>query len=88
MKAIRKENEFAYKNNKEEDRVLINCAVADSSKAVKCTVYDSAKFPRFKAGQSLILGNTTKKPDIVVVSTNTNVFLTAAVVMPEHIATS
>lgn len=83
VKMICKENEFAYKNDKDEDKVLINCAAADSSKAVKCTVYDSAKFPRFKAGQSLILRNIIKKPDTVVVITNTKVFPTAAVAVPE-----
>lgn len=87
VKVICKKNEFAYKNDKGEDRVLINCAVADSSKAVKCTVYDRAKFPRFKAGQSLILRNIIKKPDTVVVTTNTKVFPTAAVEVPEHIET-
>lgn len=61
VKVICKENEFAYKYDKGESRVLINCAVADSSKAVKCTVYDSTQFPRFKAGPSLILRNIIKK---------------------------
>lgn len=84
---ICKENEFAYKNGKGEDRVLINCAVADSSKAVRCTVNDCAKCPRFKSGQRLILRNIIKTPDTVVVTTNTKVFPTAAVEVPEHIET-
>lgn len=79
VKVICKENEFAYKDDKGESRVLINCAVADSSKAVKCTVYDSTQFPRFKAGPSLILRNIIKKN-----ITNTTVFPAAAVEVPEH----
>lgn len=53
---------------------------------MKCTVYDGTKFQRFGDGQSLILRNI-KKPDAIVVTTNTKMFPTAAVDVPEHIAT-
>ncbi|XP_062597814.1 uncharacterized protein LOC134259230 [Saccostrea cucullata] len=66
-----------YRNDKNESKSLMNAAVVDHSKAVKCTIYDSTKFPRFKEGQYLILRNVIKKTDGVVVTSNTKVFTCA-----------
>ena len=47
VKVIAREPGYSYKNERNEERVLVNCAVADESAAVKCTVYDGSKFSRF-----------------------------------------
>ncbi|XP_056014049.1 uncharacterized protein LOC130052602 [Ostrea edulis] len=85
VKVIAREKEFSYKNEKNEDRVLVNCAVADKSTAIKCTVYDASKFPRFTEGKSIILRNIIKKVDAVMVTTNTKVFPCGDVGVPNEI---
>ncbi|KAJ8319356.1 hypothetical protein KUTeg_004447 [Tegillarca granosa] len=85
VRVISREKEFSYKNEKNEERVLVNSAIADATRAVKCTIYDSSKFARFKEGQSIILRNIIKKSDAVVVTTNTKVFPCTQVDVPENI---
>ncbi|KAJ8313568.1 hypothetical protein KUTeg_008129 [Tegillarca granosa] len=85
VRVISREKEFSYKNKKNEERVLVNSAIADATRAVKCTIYDSSKFARFKEGQSIILRNIIKKSDAVVVTTNTKVFPCTQVDVPENI---
>lgn len=85
VKVIAREKEFSYKNEKNEDRVLVNCAVADKSTAIKCTVYDASKFPRFTEGKSIILRNIIKKVDAVMVTINTKVFPCGDVGVPNEI---
>ncbi|XP_078327836.1 uncharacterized protein LOC144623312 [Crassostrea virginica] len=85
VKVIARETEFSYKNERNEERVLVNCAVADESAAVKCTVYDGSKFSRFAEGKSIILRNIIKKVDAVVVTTNTKVFPCADVDVPDEV---
>lgn len=50
-----------YINDKKEKRELMNTVIADSSKVVKCVVYDAKKFHRFKAGTTIILRNIIRK---------------------------
>ena len=58
----------AYKNDREEDKALMNTAIGDSSGAVKCAVYDSTKFPRFIEGQCLILRNAIEMLEQIAVT--------------------
>lgn len=50
-----------YIYDKKEKREMMNTVVADSSKVVKCVVYDAKKFHRFKAGTTIILRNIIRK---------------------------
>ena len=63
-----------YVNEKKERRELINTVVADSTKAVKCVVYDSKKFHRFTAGTTIILRNIIRKPEGIAVTSATVIF--------------
>ena len=51
----------------------MNTVVADSTKAVKCVVYDSKKFHRF-AGSTIILRNIIRKPEGIAVTSATVIF--------------
>lgn len=62
-----------YINDKKEKRELMNTVIADSSKVVKCVVYDAKKFHRFKAGTTIILRNI-RKPDGIAVTSATVIF--------------
>ena len=75
----------AYKNAKDEDKSLINTVVGDSTRAVKCVVFDTTKFERFNEGQCLILRNVIKKPEHIAVTANTKVFPAAGVNVPPEI---
>ena len=83
MKVIARETEVSYKNERNEECDLVNCAVADEYAVVKCTVYDGSKFSRFAEGKSIILRNIIKKEDKVVVYTNTKVFACADMGVPD-----
>ena len=85
VKVIARETKFSCKNERNEERVLVNCAVADESAAVKCTVYDGSKFSRFAEGKSIIRRNIIKKVDAVVVTTNTKVFSCSDVDVPDEV---
>lgn len=63
-----------YINDKKEKRELMNTVIADSSKVVKCVVYDAKKFHRFKAGTTIILRNIIRKPDGIAVTSATVIF--------------
>jgi hypothetical protein len=63
-----------YFNDKKEQRELMNAVVADTSKAVKCVIYDAKKFHRFKADNTVILRNIIRKPDGIAVTSATVVF--------------
>ena len=71
-----------YRNDKQEDRQLLNAVIADSTKAVKCTIYDAQKFNRFIEGNSVIIRNCIKKPDSIVVTANTKVFPSGNIDIP------
>jgi len=62
-----------YRNDKQEDRQLLNAVIADHTQAVKCTIYDVQKFNRFVEGKTIIIRNCIKTENIVV-TTNTKVF--------------
>ena len=66
-----------YVNDKKERRELMNTVVADSTKAVKCVVYDSKKFHRFATGSTIILRNIIRKPEGIAVTSATVIFPTA-----------
>ena len=63
-----------YVNDKKERRELMNTVVADSTKAVKCVVYDSKKFHRFATGSTIILRNIIRKPEGIAVTSATVIF--------------
>ena len=63
-----------YRNDKQEDRQLLNAVIADHNQAVKCTSYDVQKFNRFVEGKTIIIRNCIKKTANIVVTTNTKVF--------------
>lgn len=63
-----------YIYDKKEKRELMNTVVADSSKVVKCVVYDAKKFHRFKAGTTIILRNIIRKPVGIAVTSATVIF--------------
>ena len=46
-----------YRNDKQEDRQLLNAVIADHTQAVKCTIYDVQKFNRFVEGKTIIIRN-------------------------------
>ena len=68
-----------YKNDKQEDKKLLNVAVCDTTLAVKTTVYDEAKFEKFVVGKCLILRNVIRKPNAIVVTSATKVFPTSEI---------
>ncbi|XP_048740571.2 uncharacterized protein LOC125654622 [Ostrea edulis] len=63
-----------YFNDKKEKRELMNTVLADSTKAVKCVVYDSKKFHRFTPGKTIILRNIIRKPEGIDVTSATVIF--------------
>ncbi|WAR10463.1 hypothetical protein MAR_035539 [Mya arenaria] len=63
-----------YVNDKKERRELMNTVVADSTKAVKCVVYDSKKSHRFATGSTIILRNIIRKPEGIAVTSATVIF--------------
>jgi hypothetical protein len=71
-----------YRNDKQEDRQLLNAVIADITQAVKCTIYDAQKFNRFIEGNSVIIRNCIKKPDSIVVTANTKVFPSGNIDIP------
>lgn len=85
LQVVAHNEEQTYINEKKENRTLVHAAVADATKAVKCTIYDAAQFPRFKTGKSLIVRNVIKKQDSIVVTTATNVFPTRDIQVPDHL---
>lgn len=85
LQVVAHNEEQTYINEKKENRTLVHAAVADASKAVKCTIYDAGKFPRFKTGKSLIVSNVIKKQDSIVVTTATKVFPTGDIQVPDHL---
>ncbi|XP_052813986.1 uncharacterized protein LOC128241041 [Mya arenaria] len=63
-----------YVNDKKERRELMNTVVADSTKALKCVVYDSKKSHRFATGSTIILRNIIRKPEGIAVTSATVIF--------------
>lgn len=63
-----------YINDKKEKRELMNTVIAESSKVVKCVVYDAKKIHRFKAGITIILRNNICKPDGIAATSATVIF--------------
>lgn len=80
-----KDPEKMYVNEAKEERFLINCVVADATKAVKCTVYDRTKFSRFQEGNTIIIRNVIKKTDNIVVTANSKVFPTGNIEVPQDV---
>jgi len=74
VKVICHGNVVHYRNDKQEDRQLLNAVIADHNQAVKCTSYDVQKFNRFVEGKTIIIRNCIKKTANIVVTTNTKVF--------------
>lgn len=77
--------EKQYVNEANEQKALVNCVIADETSAVKCTVYDKTKFGRFKEGATVILRNVIKKIDNIVVTSNSKVFPTGKIEVPQCI---
>lgn len=75
----------SYVNEKKEEKELLNVVVGDSTKAVKCVVYDKKKFHRFSAAHTLIIRNVIKKPESFAITSATVVIPTAQMTLPEHI---
>ena len=71
-----------YKNDKQEDRQLLNVVIADSTQEVKTTIYDAQKFNRFIDGNTIIIRNCSKKPESILVTANTKVFPSGNIDVP------
>ena len=85
VKVVAKDDITQYKNANNEEKSLLNTAIADGTHAIKCVVYDKAKFGRFIVGQMLILRNVIRKEGLISVTTNTKVFPAQGVVVPPQI---
>ena len=81
VKVICHSNIVRCRNDKQEDRQLLNAVIADNTQAVKCTIYDAQKFNRFE-GNTVIIRNCIKKPDSIVVTANTKVFPSGNIDIP------
>ena len=71
VKVICQSDIVHYRNDKHEDRQLLNAVIADNTQAVKCTIYDVQKFNRFIEGNTIIIINCNKKTESIVVTANT-----------------
>jgi uncharacterized protein YqjF (DUF2071 family) len=61
VKVICNGDALHYRNDKQEDRQLLNAVIADHTQAVKCTIYDVQKFNRFVKGKTIIIRNCIKE---------------------------
>ncbi|XP_052788867.1 uncharacterized protein LOC128223632 [Mya arenaria] len=64
----------SYQNESGQDEQSLTVALADFS-AVKCVVYDDAKFPRFAVGQTVSPRNVIIRDNTVIVTKTSKVFL-------------
>ena len=85
-KVVAVDKVYKYVNEKKEEKTLLNAAICDDTKAVKCTIYDASKYARFKTGGTVILRNIIKKQDGVVVTSASKVFPGPAMDVPDDIA--
>jgi 3D (Asp-Asp-Asp) domain-containing protein len=82
VKVICQSDIVHYRNDKHEDRQLLNAVIADNTQAVKCTIYDVQKFNRFIEGNTIIIINCNKKTESIVVTANTKVFPSGNIDVP------
>ena len=75
---------FNYRNEKGEEKSLVNAAICDESMAVKYTIYDQARFGRFRKGASIIVRNVIKNADSIVITSATKVFPISELAVPEE----
>ena len=76
---------FNYRNEKGEEKSLVNAAICEESMVVKCTIYDQAKFGRFRKVASIIVRNVITKADFIVITSATKVlFPISELAVPEE----
>ena len=85
VKVICQSDIVHYRNDKHEDRQLLNAVIADNTQAVKCTTYDVQKFNRFIEGNTIIIINCNKKTESIVVTANIKVFPSGNIDVPVSI---
>lgn len=64
-----------------QTRMVVNCVVADGTRAVRVAVFDQTKFPRFVEGSGVILRNFIIKPETctLTITSKSQVFPSAPV---------
>ncbi|WAQ99148.1 hypothetical protein MAR_023521 [Mya arenaria] len=67
-----------------QDKQSLTVALADFSSAVKCIVYDAAKFPRFAVGHTVSLRNIIIRNNTVIITKTSKVFLVPGMDVPEE----
>lgn len=72
--AICTNNIRAYKNDKGEDKKVLNVAVGDAAMALKFVIYDQQKMSKFVPGNILVLKHIIKKQDNIVITKTSKIF--------------